>query len=111
MIDFLQFREDYYSMVYARLRGSTYEDWTRREGYIMDESDLQEIRAEHSVAASRVPRIQMICVGYHQDLIQDLSSGRRLSTREIRPTWKRKDASNAESSKGGRGSTKKRRVQ
>lgn len=96
-------------MVHARLRGYTYEDWVHREGYIMDASDLQEIRAEHSVAASRVPRIQMICVGYHEDLIHDLSSGRRLSTREIRPTWKRKDSPNA-SFRSSRSSAKKRRV-
>ncbi|KAF7799024.1 hypothetical protein EIP86_010254 [Pleurotus ostreatoroseus] len=104
------FREDFYSMTLARTRGHSYDEWLRGVGYDADAPELQEIRARHSVGLSRVPRIQMICVGYHEDLVQDLSSGRRLSTREVRPTWKRKDTSSA-SFKESRGSSKKRRVQ
>ena len=88
----LQFKDKYCTMLYYKDKQVSAESSLLPIISPPTHDELNMLRARLSATYGdlRIQCVKLICVGYYADLVQDLCSGRRVSTRETRPTWKRK---------------------
>lgn len=96
IFDTTQFQDRYCTKKYWQVQRETNPSLRPEDERPLTEDELLQMRIAFNAGASlqagdsRVPCAKLICEQYNVKLLEDLCSDLRASTRERKPTWKRK---------------------